>query len=210
MAMRRTVKRAIDACFLALVAPLAILCALEAMQGGDAIFITLAQGCALVPGLPGVFVRRAFYRLTLEACGESFFIGFGAWFSHRAARIDEDAYIGPYAVIGSCHIGRGSLIGTRCSILSGGNLHSLGPDGRWLPSDMTRLQTIHIGEYAWLGEASVVLANVGASAMVVAGAVVSAAVPPSVVVAGNPARFVRCLTPPVEHEHGTATAATVS
>ena len=75
---------------------------------------------------------------------------------------------------------------------------------------MTRLQTIHIGEYAWLGESSVVLANVGASAMVVAGAVVSAAVPPSVVVAGNPARFVRCLTPPVEHEHGTATAATMS
>ena len=62
MAMRRTVKRAIDACFVALVAPLAILCALEAMHGGDAIFITLAQACALVPGLPGVFVRRAFYR----------------------------------------------------------------------------------------------------------------------------------------------------
>ena len=83
-------------------------------------------------------------------------------------------------------------------------------NGRWLPSDMTRLQTIHIGEYAWLGESSVVLANVGASAMVVAGAVVSAAVPPSVVVAGNPARFVRCLTPPLEHEHGTATTATMS
>ena len=210
MAMRRNLKRAIDACFLAVMAPFAILCALEARRGGEALFTMLAQGCALVPGLPGVFLRRAFYRLTLEACGESFFIGFGAWFAHRAARIDEDVYIGPFAVLGSCHLGRGSLIGTRCSILSGGHLHALDRDGRWLPSDMARLQTIHIGEYAWLGESSVVLANVGASAMVVAGAVVSAAVPPSVVVAGNPARFVRCLTPPVEHEHGTATAATMS
>ena len=210
MPMRRTLKRTIDACFLAIMAPFAVLCALEAKRGRDALFVTLAQGTALVPGLAGVFLRRAFYRLTLEACGESFFVGFGAWFAHRAARIDEDVYVGPYAVLGSCHLGRGSLIGTRCSILSGGSLHALDSNGRWLPSDMSRLQTIHIGEYAWLGESSVVLANVGPSAMVVAGAVVSAAVPPSVVVAGNPARFVRCLTPPVEHTHGTATAATMS
>src|SRR6185295_15692304 len=84
--------------------------------------------------------------------------------------------------------------------LSGGHLHALDRNGRWLPSDMTRLQTIHIGEYATLGESSVVLANVGASATVAAGAVVSAAVPPSVVVAGNPARFVRCVAPSVDHQ----------
>ena len=159
--VRRNVKRAIDACFLMVMAPFAIL-------------------CALVPGLPGVCLRRAFYRLTLEACGESFFIGFGAWLTHRAARIDEDVYIGSFAVLGACHLGRGSRIGTRCSIVSGGRLH--------------------IGEYATLGESSVVLANVGASATVAAGAVVSAAVPPSVVVAGNPARFVRCVAPPVDHQ----------
>jgi virginiamycin A acetyltransferase len=178
--VRRNVKRAIDACFLMVMAPLAILCALEAKRGGETLFTMLAQGCALVPGLPGVFLRRAFYRLTLEACGESFFIGFGAWLAHRAARIDEDVYIGAFAVLGSCHLGRGARIGTRCSIVSGGRLH--------------------IGEYARLGESSIVLANVGASAMVAAGAVVSAAVPPSVVVAGNPARFVRCVAPPVEHQ----------
>jgi len=178
--VRRNVKRAIDACFLMVMAPFAILCALEAKRGGETLFTMLAQGCALVPGVPGVFLRRAFYRLTLEACGESFFIGFGAWLTHRAARIDEGVYIGPFAVLGACHLGRGSRIGTRCSIVSGGRLH--------------------IGEYAWLGESSVVLANVGASAMVAAGAVVSAAVPPSVVVAGNPARFVRCVAPPVDHQ----------
>jgi len=178
--VRRNVKRAIDACFLMVMAPFAILCALEAKRGGETLFTMLAQGCALVPGLPGVFLRRAFYRLTLEACGESFFIGFGAWLTHRAARIDEGVYIGSFAVLGACHLGRGSRIGTRCSIVSGGRLH--------------------IGEYATLGESSVVLANVGASATVAAGAVVSAAVPPSVVVAGNPARFVRCVAPPVDHQ----------
>jgi virginiamycin A acetyltransferase len=212
MTTRRLVKRGVDAACLALIAPLAVLCALESKYGsGDSIFTLSAQLCALVPGLPGVFVRRAFYRLTLEACGESFFVGFGAIFAHRAARIDEDVYVGPYAVLGCCHLGRGSLIGTRCSIMSGGSLHSLDRNGRWMATDARRFQTIHIGEYAWLGEASVVLADVGRSAMVVAGAVVSAAVPPSVVVAGNPARFVRCLTPQSESDaHESATAASIS
>jgi acetyltransferase-like isoleucine patch superfamily enzyme len=213
MPIRRYLKRAIDACFLAAVAPLAILCALEKKRGGTALFVMGAQACSLVPGLPGVFLRRAFYRLTLEACGESFFVGFGAWFSQRSSRIDEDAYVGPHAVLGSCHLGRGALVGTRCSILSGGGLHALDSNGRWAPADMRRMQTIHIGEYAWLGESSIVLADVGSSAMVVAGAVVSAAVPPSVVVAGNPARFVRCLTPPTPTEqehHASATAVSLS
>ena len=212
MTARRALKLSVDAICRALVAPLALLCALEAKAGSrDTIFTLSAQLCALVPGLPGVFVRRAFYRLTLDSCGESFFVGFGAIFSHRAARVAEDVYIGPYAVLGCCHLGRGSLIGTRCSILSGGSLHSLDRSGRWMPTDARRFQTIHIGEYAWLGEASVVLADIGASAMVVAGAVVSAAVPPSVVVAGNPARFVRCLTPQSEPDaHASATAASIS
>jgi len=181
-AIRRSIKRAVDLCCLVAVAPAAALCAVEAAGAGhgDVFFTFWAQAFAMVPGLPGVTLRRAFYRLTLDHCDESFFIGFGAWFAHRAARIDEDVYIGPFAVLGACHLGRGSRIGTRCSIVSGGRLH--------------------IGEYAWLGESSVVLANVGASAMVAAGAVVSAAVPPSVVVAGNPARFVRCVAPPVDHQ----------
>lgn len=43
------------------------------------------------------------------------------------------------------------------------------------------------------------MADVGRSAAVGAGSVVSASVPPDVVVAGNPARFVRKLRGPQEH-----------
>jgi virginiamycin A acetyltransferase len=199
---RRLVKRAIDGCCLAMVSPLAGLCALESRYGGgDACFTFSAQLCALLPGLPGVFLRRAFYRLTLESCGRSFFIGFGAMFSHRTARVADDVYVGPWAMIGACDLGQGCLIGTRCSIISGGALHSLDAQGRWMATDPSRMQVVHVGEYAWLGEASVVLADIGRSAMVVAGAVVSASVPPSVVVAGNPARFVRQLSPVRDQDH---------
>ncbi len=74
---------------------------------------------ALLPGLPGVSLRRAFYKLTLDECADSFFIGFGALFAHRHSRIEQDAYVGPYAVIGSAWLRRGCLIGTRSSIVSG-------------------------------------------------------------------------------------------
>src|SRR4029077_12709137 len=67
---RRGVKRVIDGCCLALVSPVAALCLIEARltDGSEAVFAFWAQTFALVPGVIGVFVRRAFYRLTLEAC----------------------------------------------------------------------------------------------------------------------------------------------
>ena len=57
-----------------------------------------------------------------------------------------------------------------------------------------RIRQIVIGEYSWIGEGSVVMADIGASAMVGAGSVVSSNVPDRVVVVGNPARIARRLT----------------
>jgi acetyltransferase-like isoleucine patch superfamily enzyme len=202
-------KRAIDGCATVLVAPSAGMCLLEARRGRsyEAMFCFWAQVFAVVPGLPGVFLRRAFYRLTLDACATSFFVGFGALFSHRCAIVEEDVYIGPYAVVGSARLRRGALLGTRASILSGAALHQLDAEGRWSPANLEQLQQVDIGEHAWIGEASLVMADVGRSSLVAAGSVVSSRVPPGVVVAGNPARFVRHLPIGIEksHERDTAT-----
>jgi len=195
-AARRWIKRALDLCCMVVVAPCAAICAAEVRLSAhcDIGFTFWAQTFALVPGLPGVSLRRAFYRLTLDHCDRSFFIGFGALFSNRHSRIEQDAYVGPYAVIGSTWLRRGCLIGTRSSIVSGTGLHSQDSQGRWMPTDITRIRQIEIGEYAWLGEGAIVMADVGASAMVGAGSVVSSRVPPRVVVVGNPARIARRLT----------------
>ena len=48
----------------------------------------------------------------------------------------------------------------------------------------------------WIGEGAILMADVGDGAMVSAGAVVSAPVPKRVMVAGNPARFVKKLEAP--------------
>jgi virginiamycin A acetyltransferase len=198
--MRQWIKLVVDLCCVFAVAPSAAMCAIEAAvnERNDAFFVFWTQAFALLPGLPGVSLRRAFYRLTLDQCDESFFIGFGAIFSHRHCRIEQDAYVGPYAVLGSTWLRRGCLIGTRSSILSGTGLHSQDSQGRWMPTDISRIRQVEIGKYAWIGEGSIVMADIGPSAMVGAGSVVSSSVPAHVVVAGNPARIARRLTVDVD------------
>jgi virginiamycin A acetyltransferase len=193
--VRGLIKSVIDGVCLVLVLPAAALCVVEEKLAprSEMVFTFWAQTVALVPGIVGVFVRRAFYRLTLEHCDRSFWIGFGATFSHRQATIEQDAYVGPFAIIGSCRLGRGCLIGSRSSILSGGSLHTFDANGQWAPADMTRLNRVDIGNHSWIGESSVIIADIGRSAMVAAGSVVSSAVPAETMVGGNPARFVRRL-----------------
>ena len=164
--------------------------------GRDEIFNFWAHVFAMAPGLPGMYLRRSFYRLTLDECAAEFFIGFGAVFTHRHVQVEHGAYVGPYALVGAATLRRGCLIGSRASIVSGINLHALQPDGTWGPSDMSQLSPIDIGESAWIGEAATIAADIGRGAMVSTGAVVAAAVPAGVMVAGNPARFVRVLQPP--------------
>jgi acetyltransferase-like isoleucine patch superfamily enzyme len=90
------------------------------------------------------------------------------------------------------------MVGSRASLLSGGALHPMDESGNWLASDYSRIKQIEIGDNAWLGEGVIAMSDVGARAMVAAGAVVSAPVPEKVMVGGNPARFVKYLTSPAE------------
>jgi acetyltransferase-like isoleucine patch superfamily enzyme len=187
------VKAGVNAVALTLVFPAALTCWIEEWLSphAEAAFGFWTHVFAILPGAPGLFLRRAFYRLTLKRCAIEFFIGFGALFFHRRVLVEEGVYIGPYAVIGCARLRKGCLIGTRANLLSGAAQHEMRDDGGWAASDRSRFVEIEIGEHAWIGEAATVMADVGAGSVVAAGAVVSAAVPAAVVVAGNPARFVR-------------------
>jgi len=175
--------------------PCAVLVWLEELlhSGRDECFGFFANVFALCPGLPGMYLRRAFYRWTLQGCAPDVFIGFGTIFSSREAVLESGVYIGVYAVIGSVILRKNCLIGTRASLLSGPRLHALSENGDWLPTNLALREQVVIGENAWLGEGVVVMANVGARAMLSAAAVSSTPVPEGVMVAGNPARFVKRL-----------------
>lgn len=196
-----------------IVSPLALACALERRLGRSLSWFTFCGHLlALMPGAPGVFLRRAFYRWTLDHCAESVTIEFGAFFSRRSAVLERGAYIGAYTVIGSATIGENCLIGSRASVLSGGHQHELLSSGVWSATTERSLQRITVGANTWVGEGAILMADVGSGCMIAAGAVVSAPVPPHVMVAGNPARFVRRLRgdQPGATEDGDATVPSTS
>ena len=155
------------------------------------IYLFWAQTLALIPGVPGNFLRRAFYKLLFPAVSWQCEIGFGSFFSQPWAIIEKDVYIGPYCILGRVILREGVLIASRVSIPSGRRQHRRTKEGRLLPANFKDFQTIEIGRHSWIGEGAVVMASVGEMATVAAGAVVFKPVPPWSVVAGNPAIIIK-------------------
>jgi virginiamycin A acetyltransferase len=194
---RSSLRSGLNLMAVAITAPCALTCWMERRLGTESrgLFYLWTHVFAVLPGMPGMFLRRAFYRWTLERCAENVVIEFGAVFTRRGVILDRGVYVGAYALIGSAWLREGCLVGSRASILSSGQHHEMLPSGRWSATDDTRLHRTIVGANTWIGEGAIVMADIGSGCMVAAGAVVSAAVPPGVMVAGNPARFVRRLVP---------------
>jgi virginiamycin A acetyltransferase len=193
---RTVFKRVLNLIAIAIVSPAALVCGVERRISPQTFrsFQFWTHVFAIVPGLPGMFLRRAFYRWTLEQCAEDVTIEFGVLFSRRNAILESGVYIGPFALIGSVWIQRNSLIGSRASLLSGGQQHEMLASGQWSATDEAKLTRIVVGPNTWVGEGAILMAGTGEGSMVAAGAVVSTAVPPRTMVGGNPARFVRRVT----------------
>ncbi len=164
--------------------------------GSARLYLFWAQTLALVPGLPGNFLRRAFYWLVFPQVSWRCEIGFGTFFSQPWGIINEDVYIGPYCILGKTILGKGTLIASRVSIPSGKKQHRRLPDGRLSPADERNFETIRVGEHVWVGEGALVMADLGDRVTVGAGAVVTQPVPADCVVAGNPAQIIKNYSSP--------------
>jgi len=162
-------------------------------EKGETIYSLWSHFLAMAPGLPGIFLRRAFYHLVLDHCSLNCHIGFGSVFTHRKAVVEDNVSIGHYAVIGSASIGQNSEIASRVSIVSGKHQHSKDKNGKWTPFDYSRIKQIIISPNVWIGEGAIVMADVGEGSLIGAGAVVTKDIPSNVVAAGNPAKILRKL-----------------
>jgi acetyltransferase-like isoleucine patch superfamily enzyme len=172
-----------------LTAPLWLLSWVEKhVSRSEALFSLGAQLCAVVPGHPGLWIRAAFYRSTLDDCSWRTHVGFGSLFTHRGAQVGEHVSTGAWCVLGHVRLGSGTRLASRVSIPSGKRQHL---DESGALSAGTRFDTVSIGENCWIGEGAIVLADVGARSIVGAGAVVTRPQPDGVLVSGNPATVVR-------------------
>lgn len=156
--------------------------------GNEGLFLAWGQVLGLIPGRVGVFLRRAFYRMTISSCADDVSIGFHSWLAHRNSILGKGLYVGANCILGTVEIGENVLIGSNVDVLSGRYQHhmDIGVDGP-RTEQKGEFVTTHIGRNCWIGNRSVIMANIGDNAIVGAGSVVVHDVPSNVVVAGNPA-----------------------
>ena len=153
------------------------------------------QGCSqllsLVPGLPGNYLRQQFYCLTLAKCSDDCCIEFGTRLNQRSIEIGNRVYIGTNCCIGACRIEDDVLIGSNVDIISGKKQHHFDRLDIPMREQGGEFQKITIGEDSWLGNSSVILANVGTKSIIAAGGVVVNDIAPYSIAGGNPAKILK-------------------
>lgn len=180
--MRLGLKRIAQGVALALAFPCALVTAFGRLRG---MFIVFAHIFAAGPGLPGDFLRSAYYRLTLTRCSLDTRISYGTYFVRPHSSIAKRVSIGGYCVIACANIGEGSQIGSHVLIPGGRHQHTRDAEGNL--SSCQHFQ-VRIGRRCWIGDGAIIMADLGADCTIGAGSVVIENINDGVVAAGNPAR----------------------
>lgn len=157
----------------------------------DQSFQGCTQALAVLPGVPGQFVRGAFLKITLDGVGRDTSVGFCTTFATSAVSLGEHVYIGGFCHISHCTIGRDTMLGNSVTVLSGKHAHGSSSVAIPMQYQGSSYQPIQIGEDVWIGHGAIIMADIGAHAIVGAGAVVTRPVEEFSVVAGNPAKLLR-------------------
>ena len=183
--IRQAAKRGAQAVALVMALPFAALTMFGHLQP---MFTIFSHVFAIGPGLPGDFLRSAYYRLTLRQCSLDTTISYGTYFVRRQSSVGQLVSIGAYCVIGGATIGNGAQIGSHVLIPGGRHQHSRDANGNLGTCNYSEVK---IGEKCWIGDGAILMADVGAGSTIGAGAVVTKSVPPGTVAVGNPARPLR-------------------
>jgi len=186
LVLRNLVKTVVGIAFLALAWPAAALTGFGRFKG---VYSFFAHSFALSPGIPGAYLRAAFYRLTLSRYELSSRIQFGSFFAHPEARVAANVYIGSYCILARTEIGERTQIASSVQILSGSRQHVRDESGRISGSDTGVFTPVKIGADCWIGAGAIVMADVGSGSTIGAGSVVTRPIPPGSIAVGSPARI---------------------
>ncbi|MBY0496293.1 MAG: acyltransferase [Cyanobacteria bacterium] len=190
--MREAIKATAHALAVLAVTPSVISWRLRArLMGADRALEGSTQAWALVPGLIGQYLRRAFLSRTLQSCASTATIEFGTIFSSASATIGDRAYIGPRCHLGWAQIGDNALLAAGVHVPSGANTHGIDDLTIAIRDQPTTKAPVRIGNGSWIGSAAVVMADVGRDTVIAAGAVVTRPIPDLTIAGGVPARVIR-------------------
>lgn len=172
-----------------------------ALVGHDKAFPGWSQAFSLLPGLTGQYLRRAFYSLTLDRCGEGACLSFGSIFSHSTASVGANVYVGSFCSLGAITLEDDVLIASHVSIMNGTAQHGIERLDVPIREQPGFFTPVTIGEGSWIGEGATVSADVGRHCVIGAGSVVTKPIPDYAIAVGVPARVVRFRheDAPIEH-----------
>jgi virginiamycin A acetyltransferase len=195
--MRDAVKGLVRLAALIAVTPALVSFAVRArVIGPNRALVGSTQALGLLPGLIGVYLRRAFLSQVIAECSPSATVEFGVLFSQVGTRIGDRAYIGPRCHIGLAHIEKDVLLAAGVHVPSGAQTHGASDPTKPIRDQEGVAAVVRIGEGAWIGSTAVVMADVGAHSIVGAGAVVTKPLPAFVVGGGVPARVLKSRVEP--------------
>jgi virginiamycin A acetyltransferase len=204
--MKTSLKAAADGFALLLVLPAALLYMLGRWAvGADKAFPGWSQAFALIPGLSGVYMRRAFYRLALTRCERGCCVSFGTVISHPTAEIGRNVYVGVYGCLGDVTLEDDVLLGSHVSIINGGGQHGIERLDVPIREQHGTYPRVTIGRDSWIGDRSVVLADVGRHCVVGAGSVVAKPIPDYAIAVGCPAKVIRFRNQGMDYSRRTST-----
>ena len=189
--MNPIVKTTVSNLFVVIILPVYLLYVLTNIFAKNGAISSYSQLLSLVPGKIGSYCRIAFYRLTMTSCHFDSVIGFATIFSQQDTEIGKGVYIGPQCNIGMCKVGDNCLIASGVHIMSGSAQHNFDNLDQPIQQQGGRYEKIEIGEDSWIGNGSLVMANIGKKCIIGAGSVVTKDVDDYSIMAGNPARLIK-------------------
>jgi len=127
----------------------------------------------------------------MAQCSKDSVISFLVIFAQQDTEIASGVYIGPNSNIGSCKIGKNTLLGSGVHIMSGNRQHIYNDPDLYIKDQGGVLEKISIGKDCWIGNGALILANIGDKCVVGAGSVVTNDIPAFSIVAGNPAKLIK-------------------
>jgi virginiamycin A acetyltransferase len=192
MSLREFVKRAALVLATVVVSPALVSYWIRALViGSDRALQGSTQWLALVPGLPGQYLRRAFLCQVLEAHHWTATVEAGTLFARVKTRIEENVYIGAACHLGSVHLERNVLLAAGVHVPSGQHTHGTARTDVLIRDQAETPKMVRIGKGTWVGAGAIVMADVGRDSVIGAGAVVTKTIPDRVVAAGIPATVIR-------------------
>jgi len=185
------IKKIVQSASIIAVSPLIILHLVTSLWTQNGIFIFSVQLLSLIPGKIGSYCRVAFNRFAMSHCHRDCVIGFCSVFSQPDTEINQGVYIGPQCNIGQCRIGQDTLIASGVHIMSGNNQHGTDLLDVPIQQQQGKYRKVIIGEDCWVGNGSLIMADVGKKCIIGAGSVVTKPIPDFSIAVGNPAKVIK-------------------